>query len=63
MICRREIGVAVNETPLAVNSSIDMGDSNRHRRRPAAVHDDFANLEADSVSQITALEADDVLRH
>ena len=32
--------MAVNQTPLAVNSSIDMSDSNRHRRRWSAVHDD-----------------------
>jgi hypothetical protein len=59
-IGRGEVGVPVDELPVAVNAPVDVGDPESHVTPRAAVDADMHPLEADRVSHISA-GGDDVL--
>ena len=51
---RGDVGVAVDDLPLAVLAAIDMGDPQGNRRDRAAVHGEGGVLVADGVGQVPA---------
>jgi len=62
LVSRRKIGMAVDQTPLARESAIDVRDTDHHWCRVSIVYGNLASLEADRVGKVAALEGNDVLR-
>ena len=61
LIRGREVGVPVDELPVAVDAPVDMGDPDHHVAQRPAVDADMAALEAGRIGQISAGSDDSVL--